>query len=53
LSREAGAKSCVLLKNDQNLLPLSAHNVKIALIGPLAENAQEMVGAWHSRAHYE
>ncbi|HEX4350109.1 MAG TPA: beta-glucosidase BglX [Verrucomicrobiae bacterium] len=51
LSREAGAKSCVLLKNTNNVLPLSLHFGKIALIGPLAENAQEMVGPWHSRAH--
>jgi beta-glucosidase len=50
LAREAAAKSCVLLKNDKNLLPLSADR-KIALIGPLADNAQELVGAWHSRAH--
>jgi len=51
LSREAAAKSCVLLKNDTNTLPLLAHKQKIALIGPLAENAQELVGPWHSRAH--
>ena len=51
LSREAAAKSCVLLKNDNHVLPLSPRTGKIALIGPLAENAQELVGPWHSRAH--
>ncbi len=51
LAREAAAKSCVLLKNENNVLPLSARAKKIALIGPLAENAQELVGPWHSRAH--
>lgn len=51
LSREAAAKSCVLLKNTNNILPLSPRQAKIALIGPLAENAQELVGPWHSRAH--
>jgi beta-glucosidase len=51
LSREAAAKSCVLLKDDNQVLPLSLHTGKIAVIGPLAENAQELVGSWHSRAH--
>jgi beta-glucosidase len=51
LAREAAAKSCVLLKNEKNVLPLSPQIRKLALIGPLAENAQELVGAWHSRAH--
>ncbi|HUC83770.1 MAG TPA: beta-glucosidase BglX [Candidatus Acidoferrales bacterium] len=51
LAREAAAKSCVLLKNEQNVLPLSPRGGKIVLIGPLAEAAQELVGPWHSRAH--
>jgi len=51
LAREAATKSCVLLKNENRLLPLSPHQKIIALLGPLAENAQELVGPWHSRAH--
>jgi beta-glucosidase len=51
LAREAAAKSCVLLKNENGVLPLSPHLNKLALIGPLAVNAQELVGPWHSRAH--
>jgi beta-glucosidase len=50
LAREAAAKSCVLLKNENGVLPLSPHVGKIALIGPLAGNGQELVGPWHSRA---
>jgi beta-glucosidase len=50
LAREAAEKSCVLLKNNNNLLPLSK-NVKIALIGPLGADGEEMVGPWYSRAH--
>ncbi len=51
LSRTAAAKSCVLLKNENGVLPLSPRAGKIALIGPFADNAQELVGPWHSRAH--
>jgi beta-glucosidase len=53
LSREAAAKSCVLLKNDGGLLPLSRDVKSVALIGPLASDAEEMVGCWYSRAHAE
>jgi beta-glucosidase len=52
LAREAAAKSCVLLKNDNGILPLSKH-VKIVLIGPLGSDGEEMVGPWYSRAHAE
>ncbi len=51
LAREAAAKSCVLLKNEKGVLPLSPQLRKLALIGPLAQNAQELVGPWHSRVH--
>jgi beta-glucosidase len=50
LAREAGEKSCVLLKNDHSILPL-AKNTKIALIGPLGDDPEQMVGPWYSRAH--
>lgn len=40
------AQACqVLLKNDGNLLPLRK-NLKIALIGPLGNSAQDMLGCW-------
>jgi len=51
LSREAAAKACVLLKNENGTLPLSPSKKKIAVIGPLAQMAEELVGPWHSRAH--
>jgi beta-glucosidase len=51
LAREAAAKSCVLLKNENGALPISPHVKRLALIGPFAEDGEEMVGTWYSRAH--
>jgi beta-glucosidase len=45
VSREAGAKSMVLLKNENQLLPLSK-STKFALIGPLANDRSNMLGTW-------
>ncbi len=43
----ASAKeSIVLLKNDQNILPLNNPG-KIAVIGPIADNQLDMMGSWH------
>ncbi|MFZ0828936.1 MAG: beta-glucosidase BglX [Verrucomicrobiia bacterium] len=53
LEREAAAKSCVLLKNERSALPASRQAKKVALIGPFAEEAEELVGCWASRAHAE
>lgn len=53
LSREAGAKSCVLLKNDGAVLPLSRDAKRIALIGPFAEETGQLAGCWSGRVHYE
>lgn len=49
--RKAAQESLVLLKNDKQrggeaLLPLSASVKHVALIGPLADNTGEMIGAW-------
>jgi beta-glucosidase len=43
--RKAAEESFVLLKND-SVLPFSGEAKKIALIGPLADDANEMVGSW-------
>jgi beta-glucosidase len=45
LAREAAARSCVLLKNAHDTLPLPARGT-IALIGPLADNQAELLGCW-------
>lgn len=44
-AREITAQSFVLLKNQDNLLPL-AKKGKIALIGPLADDRQNIMGTW-------
>lgn len=45
LAREAAEKSIVLLKNDENVLPLKKSQ-KIALVGTLAGAPEEVIGAW-------
>jgi beta-glucosidase len=42
---DVAKKSIVLLKDEKQTLPL-AKNIKIALIGPLADNKSELNGAW-------
>lgn len=44
-AREAATKSFVLLKKHNNTLPISK-NARIALIGPLANNKNNMLGTW-------
>ena len=48
-AREAAEKSFVLLKNESNLLPLQKGVRTVALIGPLADSAADMLGAWSAR----
>ena len=47
LAREAALPTMVLLKNDNNALPLNAEEIKsIALVGPLADSKFDMIGNW-------
>ena len=45
LAREAARRSIVLLRNENELLPLSK-STKIALIGPFADDRQNLHGPW-------
>lgn len=55
LARRAAEESFVLLKNTDitgsPLLPLSK-NKRLALIGPLADNANDMIGAWSGASNF-
>lgn len=44
--REAAARSLVLLKNSNGLLPLSKDIKSLAVIGPLADSQKDMLGSW-------
>jgi beta-glucosidase len=46
IAREVAKKSIVLLKNENHLLPLSKDIKCIAVIGPLADNSEDILGNW-------
>ena len=50
-ARDIAAQTFVLLKNDQQDLPLQAKGT-IALIGPLADNRENMTGTWSVAADF-
>lgn len=50
-ARQTATQSFVLLKNDQNVLPIKKQGT-IALIGPLADAAENMTGTWSVAADF-
>ena len=46
LALELATQSIVLLKNEGPILPLRQEGVKVALIGPLADNRSDLLGTW-------
>ena len=51
VARATAAQSVVLLKNDNQVLPLQNKGT-IALIGPLADNKENMTGTWSVAADF-
>jgi len=49
-SREIARKSIVLLKNDNQLLPLKKSGQKIAVIGDLVDDKDSPLGSWRASA---
>jgi beta-glucosidase len=52
-ARRVAQRSIVLLKNDGNLLPLSRSEKKIAVVGPLADSKDDMLGPWAGQGKAE
>ncbi len=52
VARDIAAESFVLLKNDNNVLPLKKQG-KVALIGPLANSKYNVPGTWSVAATYK
>ena len=51
-ARKAAGKSMVLLKNDDQTLPLDP-SLKTAVIGPLGDNQHDMLGPWWGQGRDE
>lgn len=47
-ARDLARRSCVLLKNDKQILPVQKE-ATIALIGPLADTRIDLLGSWRGR----
>lgn len=45
-AKDMARKSIVLLKNDNQLLPLNPKGKTIAVIGPMADAQRDMIGSW-------
>lgn len=52
LAREVAVQSLVLLKNDDNVLPLNVTGKKIALVGPFADS-KHILGGWSCEGREE
>lgn len=52
IARSTAAQSFVLLKNQNNILPLQKSGT-IALVGPLADNKVNMPGTWSVAANFD
>ncbi|UII29485.1 beta-glucosidase BglX [Fulvivirga maritima] len=51
-ARELAAETFVLLKNEGDILPLKKE-AKVALIGPMADNRENMAGTWSVAGDFE
>ncbi|WOD44941.1 beta-glucosidase BglX [Hwangdonia lutea] len=52
IARDVAKKSIVLLKNENNVLPLSKQIRSIAVIGPLADDKDSPLGNWRAKGEY-
>ena len=52
-ARQVAQKSIVLLKNEGGVLPLSKTVGTLAVIGPLADSREDMLGSWYAHGKPE
>ena len=52
-ARQFAAKSCVLLKNSRETLPFGKAVKSVAIIGPLADSKEDMLGSWSAAGEWE
>jgi beta-glucosidase len=52
-AREMARQSMVLLKNEGGLLPIKPDMKKLAVIGPLADDAEAQLGCWRGQGRIE
>jgi beta-glucosidase len=51
-ARDYARRTFVLLKNENNTLPLGKDIKRLAVIGPLANNQKELIGSWSAAGNY-
>lgn len=51
-AREIASESFVLMKNENQILPLKKGST-VALVGPMADNTENMTGTWSVAANFE
>ncbi len=49
---EVAEKSIVLLKNEEDLLPLDKNHDHVAIIGPLGDNQYDLLGSWSAAGEH-
>ena len=52
-ARRVAQQSIVLLKNENDLLPLPKSGKKVAVVGPLADSKKDMLGPWSAEGKGE
>lgn len=52
-ARDMVRRSLVLLKNNNQVLPLRKENINIAVVGPLADDQRELIGSWSAAGDWK
>ncbi len=53
LARRMVSESCVLLQNQNQILPIPEGVGRVAIIGPLADSKKDMLGSWSGAGKWE